>query len=312
MDTAQDTPIRPAWLDAELLPYASHFLELDGHRIHYLDEGVGPTLLMFHGNPTWSFLYRHLIGGLRDRFRCVAVDYPGFGLSRAAPGYDLRPPSHAAVMEAVVERLDLRRYTAVVQDWGGPIGLWVAGRAPERVHGLVVLNTWAWPVDHDPHFVRFSGAMGGALGGFAIRHLNAFVNLMMPLGTPRRRLGHAAMRAYRRPLDTPARREASHIFPRSIVADTPFLAEVEALLPRLADKPALVVWGDADIAFREQERQRFLTALPRHTAVVVPGAGHYMQEDAPDEIIDAIRGWWRDELTYTPKWPPASRPTDAR
>jgi haloalkane dehalogenase len=77
---------RPAWFDETLLPYSSHWIEVQGHTIHYLDEGSGPTLLMLHGNPTWSFLYRRLIAGLSDRFRCVALDYPGFGLSRAAAG----------------------------------------------------------------------------------------------------------------------------------------------------------------------------------------------------------------------------------
>ena len=90
---------RPKWVSAALFPYESHFIDVEGCRVHYVDEGDGPVLLLLHGNPTWSFLYRHLIGGLRDRFRCIAVDLPGFGLSRAAPGYGFTPAEHAGVVE---------------------------------------------------------------------------------------------------------------------------------------------------------------------------------------------------------------------
>lgn len=283
---------RPAWLTNTLLPFESRFLELDGHRVHYLDEGHGPVLLMFHGNPTWSFLYRHLIAGLKATFRCVALDYPGFGLSEAAPGYDLLPKSHLGVVERFVETLRLEQVTPVVQDWGGAIGLGYAGRHPDNVRALVIGNTMAWPVDDDPHFVRFSKLMGGAVGGFAIRHFNAFVNVMIPLGTPKRTLSRAEMMAYRRPLATAARREATHIFPREIVGSTPFLREVEQALPRLADKPVLLCWGTKDIAFRERERARFEALFPRAQTRVLEGAGHYVQEDAPDDIIGAIRAWW--------------------
>ena len=212
-----DQLTRPAWVTPELLPFTSRFIALNGHTIHYLDEGQGPTLLMLHGNPAWSFLYRHLIAKLSAHFRCVALDYPGFGLSTAAPGYDYEPSSHAEVVRAFVEQLDLRDYTPIVQDWGGPIGLFVAGQAPERVRALLILNTWAWPVDDDPHFIRFSKMMGGPLGAFAIRHFNAFVNVMIPMGTPRHKLSREAMRAYRLPLDTGDKRMPTNIFPRAIL-----------------------------------------------------------------------------------------------
>jgi haloalkane dehalogenase len=282
---------RPDWLTRELFPFESRFVEVDGHVVHYVDEGSGPTLLMLHGNPTWSFLYRHLIARLHDRFRCVALDYPGFGLSTAAPGYDHLPESHEEVLHRFVDRLALERFVPVVQDWGGPIGLGLAGQRPERVAGLVIGNTWAWPVGDDPHFRRFSGVMGGAVGGFAIRRFNAFVNLLIPLGTRRRKLSRAEMAAYRRPLDTPRRREASHVFPREIVGSAAFLARVEAGLARLKDTPALICWGDADFAFRAKERARFEARFADSTTVVLRGASHYIQEDAPEDLAKAIRDW---------------------
>ena len=179
-----------------------------------------------------------------------------------------------------------------MQDWGGPIGLSVAGQVPERVRALVIGNTMAWPVDDDPHFVRFSSIMGGPMGVLAIRHFNAFVNVMIPIGTPKRRLHADAMRAYRLPLSSAARREATRVFPWAIVGSTPFLRDVEAGLARLRDKPALICWGTRDVAFREKERQRFEQTFARSHTTILEGAGHYVQEDAPDEIVAAIDAWW--------------------
>lgn len=291
-----DAAWRPDWLTRELFPYESRFIEIDGHVVHYVDEGEGPLLLMLHGNPTWSFLYRRVIELLRDRFRCIALDYPGFGLSRAGPRYDFRPESHESVLIRFVERLGLTELTLVMQDWGGPIGLGVAGKEPGRVRALVIGNTWAWPVADDPHFVRFSKLMGGRLGGFAIRRFNAFVNVLIPLGTRRRRLTRTEMGAYRTPMNTPERREATRIFPREILGSTTFLRRVEANLSRLRTQPVLLCWGTADIAFRERERERFEGIFPDASTVTLDGAGHYIQEDAPNEIAEAVRVWWTDRV----------------
>ncbi|MGH7857810.1 MAG: alpha/beta fold hydrolase, partial [Candidatus Binatia bacterium] len=140
------TEERPEWLDPHVYPFTSREIEIEGCRVHYVDEGNGPVFLMLHGNPTWSFLYREIIKGLRDHFRCIALDYPGFGLSTARPGYGFTPEEHSRVVEQFVTSLDLREVTLMVQDWGGPIGFGAAIREPERFSGFVLGNTWAWPM----------------------------------------------------------------------------------------------------------------------------------------------------------------------
>ena len=279
-------------LTAASFPFASRFVDVAGATLHYVDEGTGPVLLMLHGNPTWSFVFRHLIAALRDRFRCVAPDLPGFGLSVAPRGFGFLPEEHADVVTAFVDRLDLRTFTPVVQDWGGPIGFHVAGRDPSRIERLVIGNTWSWPVNDDPHFAWFSRVMGGTAGRLLIRRYNAFVNLMIPAGVRRRRVPPDVMRAYRAPFPAPDRREPTHIFPRSILASRTFLVECEAALKKLSDKPALIVWASDDFAFRGKERERFERALPRHETVGLDGAGHFVWEDAPDEVASALRQWW--------------------
>ncbi len=282
-------PGRPAWVDDELLPFESRFVTIDGHTIHYVDEGSGPTLLLLHGNPTWSFVYRDVIRALRDDFRCVALDYPGFGLSSAAPGYRYLPEEHAQVVTGFIDALGLSGFTLVAHDWGGPIGLAAVEQRPAACEGLVLANTWGWPISGDLHFEVVSFVMGGLLGRLLVRQFNLFVNAMIPAGHRLRKPTGAEMAHYREPLATLGRRDASAVLPGRITASRAFLADVEAGLPDLAALPTLIVWGDADFAFRAKERQRWEQVFADHHTVIIEGAGHFVQSDAPDRFATAIR-----------------------
>ncbi|MFR9750627.1 alpha/beta fold hydrolase [Nocardia sp. 004] len=281
---------RPSWVPEQLYPFTDHYLELDGSTVHYIDEGAGPPLLMLHGNPTWSFLYRNLVIGLRDRYRCLAVDYPGFGLSTAAPGYRFTPAEHADLIGQLIQRLDLREITLMVQDWGGPIGFATATRHPDRFSAFVIGNTWAWPKS-DLGTQAFARFLGGPVGGRLIRQHNFFVERIIPAGVRRTKLDDTVMNAYRGPFPTPSSREPVYVFPREILASRDLLADIERTLPAVTDRPALIVWGTKDVAFRAAERRRWEQLFSRHRTVPLIGAGHYIQEDAPDEIITAIRSW---------------------
>ena len=280
---------RPDWIPADLYPFESHFADVDGARIHYVDEGSGPTLLLLHGNPTWSFLYRDVIKGLRDRFRCIALDYPGFGLSEAPAGYAFRPAEHSRVVERFVQELDLTDVTLLCQDWGGPIGFGAATRAPERFAAFVIGNTWAWPKS-DLGTQVFSRTLGGPLGRYLILHRNAFVERILPGGVRRKKLSDEVMNAYRGPFPDPASRRPVAVLPKEILASRPFLAEVERGLAAVRDRPALIVWPTKDVAFREPERKRWEALFADHRTVLIEGAGHYVPEDAPEEIVAAVSG----------------------
>ena len=282
---------RPAWVDDDLFPFDSRFVDIDGHTVHYVDEGSGPTLLLLHGNPTWSFLWRDVIRALRDDFRCIALDYPGFGLSTPRPGYRYLPEEHADVVTGFVDALGLNRVTLAGQDWGGLIGLAVAQRRPGVFHRLVLANTWAWPVNGDFHFEWYSRIIGGPPVRFLTRRLNFLVNALIPIGHRRRKLTAAEMTHYRRALDTPERRQASAVLPGQITASRDFFAEVEAGLADLAHLPTLIVWGDAQIGFRPKERARLEAAFPEHKTVIVEGAGDFVVSEASEEVVAAIRDW---------------------
>jgi haloalkane dehalogenase len=286
---------RPPWLNDRLYPFRSRFVEIGGNRIHYVDEGQGPMLLLLHGNPTWSFLYRHIIPRLSRQFRCVAVDYPGFGLSSAHLGYTFKPREHSSVLEQLVLTLGLDEIGLVVQDWGGPIGLGFAGRHPDRIRALVICNTWAWPAQGTKHLEQFSKIVGGPIGRFLILNFNAFINLLVPAGVSRR-LSHDEMRAYRGPFPTRPSRLPTAIFPREILQSREYLAEVESNLGRLKHKPALILWGDRDTAFRDLERARFERLFPDHRTRILRGAKHFVQEDAPEQICEELIAFYDQRL----------------
>jgi haloalkane dehalogenase len=281
------TPPTPNWLVTELFPFQNHYLDIDGNTVHYIDEGQGPVLLLLHGNPTWSFLYRHMIPELSSHFRCIALDYPGFGLSTARDGYNFRPSEHSAVVEEFANVMGLKDIRVMVQDWGGPIGLGFAGRRPDLIHSLIIGNTWAWPAQTIRHIATFSRIAGNPLSRLLITRLNAFVVWLMPSGI-NRRLSTAEKAAYRGPFPTPKSRAPTAIFPHEILASRDYLARVSEGLSALADKPVLIVWGDADTAFKDSERQRFEAAFPNHRTVILPGAKHYIQENSPEQICTEI------------------------
>ena len=281
---------RPDWIPERLYPFESHHAEVGGARVHYVDEGAGPPLLMLHGNPTWSFLYRDLVRALSDSLRCIAVDYPGFGLSRAPAGYRFTPAEHAQVLEQLVLQLDLRDVTLMVQDWGGPIGFAAAARHPERFSRFVLGNTWAWPKS-DVATQAFSRLLGGPIGRRLILNRNFFVEKVLPGGVNLRKLSPEVMDAYRGPFPTPESRVPTWVFPREILRSRPFLADVERGLSALRERRTLIVWPTKDVAFKERERRRWQALFPDHRTVLLEGAGHYIQEDAPEKIIGAIRDW---------------------
>jgi haloalkane dehalogenase len=284
---------RPAWVNDQLYPFESRFVDVRGANVHYIDEGDGPVFLALHGNPTWSFLYRHIVRGLTDRFRCVALDYPGFGLSTAPAGYRYTIAEHARVVDGFVERLALRKVTLMVQDWGGPIGFWVATRHPDLFQAFVIGNTWAWPLRGDRTTELFSKVLGGSvLGGLLVRRADVFVNVFMRGGIRRKKLTPAERQMYKMPHPTPDSRLPVHVMPREILAANDLLAEVERGLARVADKPALIVWGEKDPGFREAARLRWERTFPNHRTQILRGASHYIQEDAPEEIVTAIKDWW--------------------
>lgn len=280
----------PAWLDRTAYPFAPHWADLPFGRLHYVDEGRGDTLLFVHGTPTWSFEFRHLIKALSPQYRCVAPDHLGFGLSDRPQGAVYSPEAHGSRLEALVAHLGLDRFTLIVHDFGGPIGLPLALADPSRVTRLVLFNTWLWPFNDDPDLVRKARLAGGWLGRVLYKYANASLRLIMPSAYgDRTKLTPAIHRQYLEVFrDREARVQVLHALARALLQSRAFYADLYARIDRLRDRPTLIVWGLKDTAFLPPQLARWERHLAEADVLRLPLAGHWPHEEAPDEVVLAV------------------------
>ncbi len=284
-----------AWLDAAAYPFRPHQFETGEGRLSYVDEGNGPPVVLVHGTPTWSFLYRKLIPPLvAAGHRVIAPDHLGFGLSDKPVTAAYRPEDHARRLALLLEALDLRELTLVVHDFGGPIGLSYAIERPDRVARLVVTNTWLWPLDGDPRIVRGSRLAGGAFGRLLYTRLNASPRWLVPAGfADRTRLSPAVHRQYLAPFPDPASRRPLWEFARALLGSSAWYDGLWRQRGRLQGKPALLVWGMRDASFGTAYLARWQEALPDAETVALPDAGHFVQEEGATELASHLAAFLR-------------------
>lgn len=287
---------RPAWLDTTAYPFAPRWFDTPDGRMHYVDEGAGPPVVLVHGTPAWSYLWRRLIPALVTAgHRVIAADHLGFGLSDKAgdagatreAGY--RPEDHARRLAALLDSLALREITLVVHDYGGPIGLSYALDHPERVARLVVLNTWMWRLDGDARIAKGAKVAGGPLGRLLYTRLNASPRWLVPSAfADRSRLDAATHRHYLAPFPTPASRLPLWILARELLGSGAWYDALWARRERLGAKPALLLWGMKDPTFGPAYLSRWRDALPDATVEELPDAGHFVQEEAAEAVASRV------------------------
>ncbi|MGH3971571.1 MAG: alpha/beta fold hydrolase, partial [Mycobacterium sp.] len=225
--------------DPTLYPFGSHWFDSTRGRMHYIDEGSGQPILFCHGNPTWSFLYRDVVVALRDRFRCIAPDYLGFGLSERPTGFGYTAEEHASVVGELVDHLGLDDYLTMGQDWGGPISMADGVQRADRIRGVILGNTWLWPAD-DLTTRAFSKVMSSAVMQYAIMQRNFFVERLIPAGTARKPSAEV-MAHYRGVQPGPRDRAGVARMPKDILAARPLLERLAREVPvMLGSKPALL------------------------------------------------------------------------
>lgn len=278
-------------IDRKEFPFDSKWYEHNGTSMHYIDEGPasceGVPIVFCHGNPTWSYLYRNIIKALSPKYRCIAYDLPGFGLSDHPSGYGYTPQEHAQWVERLlINHLGLDNFILVVQDWGGPIGLSIATRHPGKIAGLVISSTWAWK----PSAIAtiFSKLMGTKLFQYLIIEKNFFATRLVAM-----MLGKTAtpemLAAYKAPFPTPASRKGTAVFPVQITEATPWLEEIHQRLPSLAEKPVEFVFGLKDLMTREADMKKWIDLFPNAGIQKIAHANHYTQEDCPENYVTALK-----------------------
>ena len=284
--------------------FEEHYEVIDGIRLHYVDEGSGPPILLVHGQHTWSYMYRKIIRPLvAAGYRCIAPDLMGFGLSDKPTdesAYTLG--RHVELVTGLVEKLQLAGVTIVGQDWGGPVGLRYAIDHQDSVRSLVILNTLV-KITPVPLLFTFVFRNGG-FSSFLVRRLDLFRKIIFRRGWPfRRPLEAGVMEQYKMPHPTAASRAGIAAFPKMIPGNdrhpnAAYISQIDSVL-RNWDVPVLVMFSDGDIAFKPTEGQRIAEMVPDGRFQVVRNAGHYLQEDAGEEIAQRMVTFLRDEAKIT-------------
>jgi haloalkane dehalogenase len=270
----------PAWVDRREYPFEPRTLDVGAGRLSYVDEGEGAPIVMVHGTPTWSFLYRHLIRELRPRYRCVAPDHLGFGLSDRPPGWSYRPEDQARNLARLIESLALKDLTLVVHDYGGPIGLAYALDRPDNVRRLVLFNTWMWSFAGDRRIERVGRILGGRIGRFLYERLGFSVRVMLRQAiADRRRYSREIERHYLKALDG----YATWVYAREVLGSSAWYDGLWRRRDRIARIPALLIWGMKDPAFgRYLSRWR---EVFERAEVVELDCGHAPPEERAPESL---------------------------
>lgn len=278
-------------------PFEPHFFAVDGGSMHYIDEGPrdGEVLLFLHGNPTWSFLWRNLVRELSKRYRCIAPDHIGCGLSDKPQDWGYRLAQHAANVERLADHLDLERITLVVHDWGGAIGFGLAEKRPARIARAVVMNTAAFTGLRAP--LRIRACRIPLFGTVAVRGFNAFARAATFMATERG-LTPLAKNGLLAPYSNWQDRIATLRFVEDIPlsANHPShgtLATIERGLERLRELPLCLIWGERDWCFTPQFRREWERRFPTAESHKVEDAGHWVTEDAPGPVLEWISAFLR-------------------
>ena len=307
-------------------PFRSHYATIDGVRLHYLDEGQGPAIWLMHGNTSWSYLYRKMIPRLvAAGYRCFVPDLMGFGLSDKPENddsYSLQ--AHVSLMSGLIAHLGLENLVTVGQDWGGPISLRYAIEHRDNIRALVILNTFIerFPANEQERAARgmITGPLppgftflfkGGAWSRFLIRRLDVFRKFVWRqwrTGNPsvllgagfRRPVDPRAMANYLEIHDTPAKRAGLATFPAMIPnhADHPNSSSINEIRQALEqwNIPVQVIWSDGDLAWKPAEGARIAQLVPDGHFYLVHNAGHFLQEDAGEEVAEVMIRFLADRV----------------
>lgn len=273
--------------------FQSHFLPLTGGRLHFIDEGSGPVIIMVHGNPTWSYYFRHAIALLSKNHRVIALDHMGCGLSDKPNDYPYTLAQHIENLENLLSHLKINRYSLMVHDWGGAIGLGCAGRQPSSIEKIVVMNTAAFRSSRIP--LRISLCRMPFLGEILVRLFNGFAWPAQYMAV-KKRMAKKVAKAYLYPYNSWKNRVAVYRFVRDIPMNPEHksystLLETEQQLPVLRGLaiPMLVLWGGTDFCFNDSFYEEWNERFPEAESHYFKDGGHYILEDKFAEITPILK-----------------------
>ncbi len=279
---------KTAWLDREIYPFTSNYFRVNDQQLHFIDEGEGETILFVHGTPSWSFDFRHLIKALRSKFRCVAIDHIGFGLSNKPQEYDYSTINHASTLEKFIKDRDLKNITLVAHDFGGPIALSVAIKNPFLFKRLIILNSWLWSSESAPEFIKFKRILKSPLLPILYRYFNFSPRYLLPKSFGERKIDKKTLQYYTQPFSNSKERFGPLAFAKSLLNDQAWFEEMWANRKSISALPTLLIWGLKDPFVTEKYLQKFREGFNNCEVIKIPGCGHFPQEEQPDQVASGI------------------------
>ncbi|MBL0280411.1 MAG: alpha/beta fold hydrolase [Bacteroidetes bacterium] len=268
------------WLNTNEYPFKHHYFKVNDTTMHYVDEGEGEVLLFVHGTPSWSFEFRNVIKFLSKKYRCIAIDHIGFGLSEKPAKYDYTVQNHTASLLKLVTHLQLNQFTMLVHDFGGIIGLAAAEQIPEKIKGLVILNTWCRSIQDEPEYKKMKMILGSPLMPLLYRYLNFSAKYILPAAFGERsRLTPEIHQHFLRPFSKASERNGTIAFAKSLLRDQDYYASVGKKLSILKDKPVLIIWGMKDEFITEKHLLWMQEQFPGSKVVRYDDAGHFVLEE---------------------------------
>ena len=271
-------------------PFIPKKISISGHTLSYLDEGQGSPIVMLHGNPTWSFYYRNLVSLLQNSYRVIVPDHMGCGFSDKPQDYPYLLKTHIDNAEKLLAELGIDKFSLVVHDWGGAIGMGLAARKPGRIESFVVMNTAAFRSQRIPF--RIGICRIPVLGDIIVRGLNGFAKGAITMAVTKKMAPEIAQ-GYIEPYDSWTNRIALLRFvqdiplsPKDRSWDT--LVKIEKSLTAFQNTPMLVLWGGKDFCFTRHFYDEWLQRFPGAKGHFFPEAGHYVLEDVFDSLAPLI------------------------
>lgn len=282
------------WLNTKEYPFAHNYLSVDGAQLHYIDEGQGEVILFVHGTPSWSFEFRNVIKYLSKKYRCIALDHIGFGLSDKPAGYDYSIQNHTATLLKLINHLQLNQFTMLVHDFGGIIGLAAAEQIPEKISKLIILNTWCRSIQDEPEYKKMKGILGSPLMPFLYRYFNFSAKYILPAAFGERsRLTPEVHQQYLKPFGNAGERNGTVAFAKSLLRDQDYYESIGKMLPVLKNKPVLIIWGMKDAFITEKHLLWMQEQFPIAEVVKYEDAGHFVLEEksvVAGPVIEAFLG----------------------
>ncbi|GIU23512.1 alpha/beta hydrolase [Shewanella colwelliana] len=281
-----------------LFPCTRHFFDRNGHKLQYVNEGEGEPVVMVHGNPSWSFYYRNVVAALSATHQCIVPDHIGCGLSDKPDdsGYDYTLKNRIDDLEALLDHLDVKQnITLIVHDWGGMIGMGFAARHPERIKKLVILNTGAFHLPQSKPFPWALSICRNTLLGIAlVRGFNAFSSIASYVGVKRQPMPAEVRKAYVAPFNSWANRISTLRFVQDIPLkpgdrNYQLVSDIADSLAQFKNVPMMICWGLQDFVFDKHFLDEWKLRFPQAQVHEFADCGHYILEDASEEVVSHIK-----------------------